>query len=284
MISLNQFDEIFSPLLIRAQAPITFPNRGFRDMAAELLVKKLNLEPPADTYPWPDSNQAQNKLKFTHWIDKQLTDFFTHHPKACGIELMSGLSTRFQRVSMQLDWPQFNWIDVDRAEVVECAHLIFPQTDNHSFLCGEQWWGLAQLNGITHNSPLVIVLENSVQQDDAEKLLAWLQGLMSIAEQNNTRIRLVIDIPQLLEQDLVDYLSGKGTRQPQQPSSNIHPASVQIQLIRQCNFQKPSNWIEAMQNWIKRRFFKSNDERCGYVFELVPVNASKFLNTTGNSE
>ena len=74
----------------------------------------------------------QAQLVLCEAIDKQLKCFFETHPKAQGIEVCGGLSTRFHRLSESLDWPQFSWRSINHFDTDDCLQFVFSVMDNFS--------------------------------------------------------------------------------------------------------------------------------------------------------
>jgi len=101
---------------------------GYSDPAAAELAMRLGLEDEVekelisasmDCYPEQYS-----------WIDEQVMSFFEAYPRGLGVEIFGGLSTRFHRVSQQLEWPQFSWHCVDKVDVANAFRSAFPASDN----------------------------------------------------------------------------------------------------------------------------------------------------------
>lgn len=156
MVTPSQAEELLVPLVVRAHALRVWPQAGFVDLAAEYLVRKLELDQPARRL----SAQHRMAVERCKWIDDEVFRFLEAYPDALGVELGAGLSTRFQRLSARIDWPRFAWADVDTCDVIDCADLIFPRTDNYRLVAcdivSNDW---LKKSGWTPGRPLVVVIE-----------------------------------------------------------------------------------------------------------------------------
>lgn len=193
MVTSDQAEDLLLPLLVRAHA-WRAPQLGFVDQAAEYLVRKLEL----DQLEWRAEYRftAQHQLELTRckWIDEQVMEFLEAHPDAMGIELGAGLSTRFQRLSAAADWPRFSWADVDAADVIDCADLIFPRTDNYRLVAcdivRDDW--LIKTGWKTHQ-PLVVIIETLPAGACLRELKKILAPLLNVIADNATPVHLVLD-------------------------------------------------------------------------------------------
>ena len=192
MVTPSQAEDLLLPLVVRAHAVRAWPQTGFVDQAAEYLVRKLELEKPT----WSSSFAAHHQLEVSRcqWIDHQVLDFLTQYPDAMGIELGAGLSTRFQRLSAQTDWPRFSWVDVDTRDVIDCADLIFPKTDNYRWVACDIWredW--LEKSRWRPGLPLIVVVETSAQPDEISALKKMLAHLIKAATVTDAPVHLILD-------------------------------------------------------------------------------------------
>ncbi len=194
MVTANQAETLLMPLLVRAHAVRAWPQVGFVDQAAEYLVHKLDL----DRRDWgvSDHLSAQHQLELTRckWIDEQVGRFLTAYPDALGIELGAGLSTRFQRLSAASDWPRFSWADVDAADVIDCADLLFPRTDNYRLVAcdivRDDWLGKA---GWQPQQPLLVIIQSLPAGAGVRELQAILSPLLNALGGTPVPVHLVLD-------------------------------------------------------------------------------------------
>lgn len=128
MLSAPQVSQLVTPVACRAQASDQADRSGFADRAAHYVLKQLGRS--SGTEPWPAYNASH--VGRWSWIDKQAVEFFLNHPLGRGVEVDGGLSTRFHRISEQLDWPRFSWNAINTADITECLQYIFPPLDNYS--------------------------------------------------------------------------------------------------------------------------------------------------------
>ena len=194
MVTPNQAGDLLTPLLVRAHALRAWPQMGFVDQAAEYLVRKLDLD-------WRDwgmsdclSPQQQLELTRCKWIDEQVSRFLEVCPDALGIELGAGLSTRFQRLSAASDWPRFSWVDVDAADVIDCADLIFPRTDNYRLVAcdivRDDWLSKA---GWQPHQPLVVIIQSLPAGAGLRELQNILSPLRNAIGNKDVPVHLVLD-------------------------------------------------------------------------------------------
>lgn len=191
MVTSEQAEDLLLPLLVRAHAVRAWPQVGFVDQAAEYLVNKLELDSP----DWRKfSTQHQLELARCKWIDEQVLEFIEAYPDAAGIEIGAGLSTRFQRLSGAMDWPRFSWADVDSADVIDCADLIFPRTDNYRLVACDvvrDDWLIK--TGWDASRPLIVIIETLPHGACRRELKNMLSPLVNALANNNAPVHLVLD-------------------------------------------------------------------------------------------
>jgi O-methyltransferase involved in polyketide biosynthesis len=194
MVTSEQAENLLLPLLVRAHAVRAWPQVGFVDQAAEYLVRKLELDQPEWRAGYRFTAQHQLELTRCKWIDKQVVDFLKAYPDAMGIELGSGLSTRFQRLSATADWPRFSWVDVDDADVIDCADLIFPSTDNYRLvacdLVRDDW---LKKTGWRSPQPLIVIIETLPPGTCLRELKNILAPLLNVVANNVAPVHLIFD-------------------------------------------------------------------------------------------
>lgn len=127
------------PVLKRARAKT--PKYGLFDRAAFYVIKHLGALDHQEEAINPRS--ACIEIEKCSWIDKRLVSFFKQNPLAEGIEINSGLSTRFHRISEQLEWPEFSWKSINDLAIHDCFKDIFPEIDNFASIaspCPDSQW------------------------------------------------------------------------------------------------------------------------------------------------
>lgn len=131
MLSNNQLSQLIAPVIFRAQADAYTHTSGFVDRTAHYLLHYLGIDSDLikATHSW---GERKNELARCLWIDQQATHFFQEHPKGLGVEINAGLSTRFHRLSENLDWPQFCWQAINEYEVAACIASVFARLDNYN--------------------------------------------------------------------------------------------------------------------------------------------------------
>lgn len=127
MLNAWQVSELLAPVICRAQASAELTRSGFMDRAAHGVLRRLGRSLTLDI--GADYNRCH--LRRWRWIDERAVDFFHVHPGGKGVEVGGGLSTRFHRVSEQLDWPRFSWRAINTGDVTDCLQYVFPRLDNH---------------------------------------------------------------------------------------------------------------------------------------------------------
>jgi hypothetical protein len=192
MVTPSQAEDLLLPLVVRAHA-VNFRHTGFVDQAAEYLVRKLDLQKPSWLRgKFPARHYLE--LERCRWIDGQVLNFLDRHPHAMGVELGGGLSTRFQRLSGRIEWPRFSWVDMDSPDVIDCADMIFPPTDNYRLVACDNWGGnwLAKTRW-RPGVPLIAVVETLAQPEEFSLLNQMLAPLVEAAEISSAPVHLILD-------------------------------------------------------------------------------------------
>ncbi|WP_053979495.1 hypothetical protein [Marinagarivorans algicola] len=127
MLSQTQFLQLLAPVVCRAQARGDASTAGFIDRAAGYVLTLLDCKEEVNV----SKSQHRLALRRYQWFDQEALCFFEQYPEGVGIEVAGGLSTRFHRLSEQLDWPRFSWRAVNTPSVDDCIGFIFPELDNH---------------------------------------------------------------------------------------------------------------------------------------------------------
>lgn len=127
MLHTYEISHLLTPVILRAGGTAHSHALHFVDRSALFVLEKLGVSIKTQ----PDLSHAQNVLPRCAWIDKQLNNFFNTYPQGEGIEVDGGLSTRFHRLSEQLDWPRFSWCTINSHDVNDCLHFVFPVLDNY---------------------------------------------------------------------------------------------------------------------------------------------------------
>lgn len=123
MMNIARLSRLMLPLIARAEAS---QGSTFCDIAAAQVLNRLGVVLLGEAR----SPKLALHIQQTQWIDHKVNRFLQAHPCGHGIELDSGLSTRFHRLSAALDWPRFSWQLINSHEVTDCIHYAFSQTDN----------------------------------------------------------------------------------------------------------------------------------------------------------
>lgn len=126
-------------------------------------------------------------------LDARCLTFLQEEPNALVINIGAGLNTRFHRLSQQLDWPRFHWLELDSPELVKAQQAYLPLTDHY------------RCRGVSAEQ-LTSDVQKALQQWQgavlimAESPAAWLsadqwQMLLALCSQtpNNARCDIVYD-------------------------------------------------------------------------------------------
>lgn len=127
MLTTPQLHQLAKPVFERS----VYGNiMGFSDRAATYVLERLGMNINTHFATAQNSHQNLQRLRATQWIDHKVKRFFEHNPQGQGLEISSGLSTRFHRISSQLDWPRFTWQMINPCDIDDCIHFVFPKLDN----------------------------------------------------------------------------------------------------------------------------------------------------------
>ncbi|HEY7773999.1 MAG TPA: hypothetical protein VIC26_12520 [Marinagarivorans sp.] len=183
MLSTQISQDLISTLALRARGNRT---SQLFDNAASLLANQLGL----DTVQALNTKE-QAALQRSEWLDRQVIDFLKQYPKALGIELGAGVSTRFHRISNTLAWPQFRWADINTPETHAFSQSLLPITDNYrSIGCDMYQHDWLFRAGWQPGLPLLIVLESPAACESRE-LAQLLKALRSRVTQCDSPLHIV---------------------------------------------------------------------------------------------
>lgn len=137
MLSTLDLSMLLEPVTQRANARFASEINGFSDRSARFVLQRLGQRPiGSDDHFIPNHPDHWRLDAYRHiercaWIDYRLRLFFSESPTAECIEVDNGLSTRFHRLSEELDWPRFSWRAINTDDVNDCLQYVFPKIDNH---------------------------------------------------------------------------------------------------------------------------------------------------------
>lgn len=139
MLNTLDLSDLVEPVIQRAQASeVSARVKGFSDCSAAVVLERLGINPRSDDYTSLSQTENENQIARCTWIDDQLRLFLDINPDAEGVEVNGGLSTRFHRLSEQLDWPRFSWSAINTFDVNECLEYVFPTLDNCKYFACHQ--------------------------------------------------------------------------------------------------------------------------------------------------
>ena len=152
---MTHYQQLLAPLLSRVNA-----RQAFSDRAAEYVLNKLGISMEAAGGGETTSSERRATVNRWSWIDLRAVQFFNLFPNAVGIEIDAGLSTRFHRISDQLDWPRFSWITINSQKATELSNEAFPKTDNFiNKESVEPLTGWAECIDWTDKKPKLIIID-----------------------------------------------------------------------------------------------------------------------------
>lgn len=197
MIGTAELSALIQPLMERTSA-----NSSIYDIAALHVLEKLGLNRSKHI----ERHKERNKTKATRWIDSVSNDFLRKHPHAHGIEIDGGISTRFHRLSSQLDWPRFSWQLLNKPEITEYLHFIFPPMDNFRCVpCEQAELAWPDFLCWRSNQP-VIVLAGESQTLSDESFCRFIDQCFQILEERNVSEALLVVQHSLAKDDLFRFL------------------------------------------------------------------------------
>lgn len=188
MLTASEFSKLTESLFARSASHL---NHEYIDPVASLLVERLGFKNPDMTIESP--KHQRRYIETSQWIDRRVQEFFQRFPTSLGIEVMSGLSTRFHRLSFQSDWPTFRWKIVNTESVHQCLNQVLTKTDNLELIGNDSpnlCW-CASLTA-TQNPTAIIILGEEYPITDADKLLSITDKLHSCLGHRTGDIELVI--------------------------------------------------------------------------------------------
>jgi hypothetical protein len=168
----------FAELCLRANARRYWPELGFRDPAAQLMLERLGFGSGKGGKHGQHERQA---LKRSRWFDRRCEQFFARYPQALCIELGAGFSTRFHRLSSQSDWPQFHWLEVDTVDIIQQKSHLLPRIDNYRLMASE----LASPDWLMawKREPLIVLAEHQLMYQSPHEVNALFKRIAQRAKQ-----------------------------------------------------------------------------------------------------
>lgn len=155
----TETQRLLHPLTLRAQSQKFFNAKIFNDRFAKIMLEKISDFQPIQAVKTNFNEKCKQQIDRCAWIDKKLMRFFMDYPKAQGVEVNSGLSTRFHRLSEQLDWPRFSWVSIDAIDAHQYRQAVFPALDNYvSFSSDSPNSNWANFLTQTHSPHCMIIL------------------------------------------------------------------------------------------------------------------------------
>ena len=131
----NELNKLIAPLIARSGV-----SGKFTDDAAKHVLERLGVGTTNNRHSGNNQHSGSwaKKNQLTWWADDRAHAFFRTQPAALGVEVNSGISTRFHRLSKRADWPRFSWLMVNTANVNECLDQAFPNIDNFQNIASDQ--------------------------------------------------------------------------------------------------------------------------------------------------
>jgi|GEM_PF-2083089 len=184
-----QLDRLYS----HAIAAQRWPELGLVDSAAAQL---LDIVGGSDRYRTINTRAEPLVVLRSRALDARALSFLADAPTALVINVGAGLNTRFHRLSQQLDWPRFHWLELNTPALAQAQQSYFPVTDN--YLCRAVT--AQQLASVVHQTlrqwqgPALIIAESPATWLSA---CQWRQLLIAGSA-----------APQMARRDIIyDYLS-----------------------------------------------------------------------------
>ncbi|WP_041522805.1 hypothetical protein [Gilvimarinus agarilyticus] len=182
-----QLERLYS----HAIAAQRWPELGFVDKAAGQLLRIVcpNDQPPG-------VRATPLAVVRSRALDEHCRRFLAQAPEGLVINVAGGLSTRFHRLSQQLDWPRFHWLELDNPSVARAQQSYLPRTDHYRTVGASSTRWSEQIAQVLQAwcGPVLIV---------AESPAAWLTG-----GEWQRLLQLVGRRPRTTQCELVyDYLS-----------------------------------------------------------------------------
>lgn len=131
MINSLELSDLLTPLIRRAYADWIDKTLGFADRSAKFVLERLSVDVRFYDTQLQQRDLGRSQLMRCKWVDQRLVRFFAQAPKTLGVEINGGLSTRFHRLSEQLDWPQFYWCAINTPDINDCLEFVFPEIDHY---------------------------------------------------------------------------------------------------------------------------------------------------------
>ncbi|MEJ2417160.1 MAG: hypothetical protein P8Y45_09545 [Exilibacterium sp.] len=129
MLYTLDLSTLLGPVMHRAQAGLQVRIRGFTDRSAAFVLEQIGVPAHGRSSDVDFSGERLVYITRCSWIDRELIQFFSKASTGEGIEIAGALSTRFHRLSEQLDWPQFSWCAINTRDINDCLQFVFPAID-----------------------------------------------------------------------------------------------------------------------------------------------------------
>lgn len=165
------------PFLARAQAHRLWPQLGFKDPAAELLLEQLDIADGAFSCVLA---AQKTQVARCRWMDAHLHLWLKRYPRSLCIEWGAGLSTRFWRLSNQQDWPRCRWLEIDDPELHTWKDTLLPRCDNRMCIgCPNFYSNCPGLTGLAWQPGEALVLllyQSNLSNKQSEQICHLLES------------------------------------------------------------------------------------------------------------
>ena len=188
MLSLLDLSKLATPLIARAGDSLHAQNLDF---AAIAVSEKLGLNSSRPSRDRRDDEQRY--LKRSAWIDRKVAAFIDSNPTGLCVEIFSGLSTRFHRLSFSSDWPRFNWKMINNEDVTGYLKNTLGKTENLELhACSNPVYDWLYLVDWSIHQKVMIMVGEDEPIDTYAEVKQFLNQLASFSQQNNLPIEAVL--------------------------------------------------------------------------------------------
>lgn len=225
MIMPTKLNDLTQPLFERAAHPRL--NTKLKDRAAGFVLERLGLECTSEA----KRSIAREILQATHWIDSKINAFFEAHPSAQGIEVDSGLSTRFHRLSELSDWPRFSWQMINKPDVAAYLDYIFPPLDNfRNIASATPFVSWPTHLGWQSAEAVIVVLGENSPLPAGDVMEHILHAYHSVQKRGVKNVQLLVHHPLHSLAQLAEQQSAK------------------ISILDECTFSTKTKWTERIMS------------------------------------